>query len=80
MSKKKDDSPATFAYFAEAAPGPEPIGTAAASVASELSEEEQIAHNVKIFLEKRPASPWLKEKPERSRGHGPLALPVEEES
>lgn len=77
MAKKKADEPVTFTYFAEASPSistePDVLATA------NLSEEELIQHNVKTFLEKRPASPWLKE---RHRAvHGPifLASPVQEE-
>lgn len=77
MAKNKSDEPVTFTYFADASPPT--LAEPGILAATEVSEEEQIQENVKVFLEKRAASPWLKER--YRAAHGPifLASPAKED-
>lgn len=76
MAKKKpSEETAAFAYFADAAPDPAPVGRDAPG----HDEEERIAQNVRIFLEKRPDSPWLGHPPPGLRSHARLEFSDDQE-
>lgn len=77
MPKSKADEPATFTYFADASPSTS--AEPGIQAATGLSEEELLKENVKIFLEKRPASPWLKERHRATQGPIFLASPAKED-
>ena len=76
MAKKKDSQPASFQYFAGAA-GNNAEEQPPAVAAVVRTEEEQIAENVRVFLEKRPPAPWLKPEDKPARAHRAVELPVE---
>lgn len=78
MAKKKATTSASFQYFADGI-GNDADAQQAASAAAR-TEDEQVAENVRIFLEKRPPSPWLKPEDKPVRPHPVLALPTEESS
>ena len=71
MAKKKASAkppsgePVIFSYFADSLP----VQAVHAREVSSLSEEEQIAQNVRVFLEKRPPSPWAKRVTKGARSH-----------
>ena len=67
---------AKFSYFA----GPQAAPSAANDLVAEMTEEEQIAHNVQTFLARRPPSPWQKPEEKRPPANALIAEAVAEDS
>ena len=67
---------ASFSYFA----GPEIASGPVNELIAEMTEEEQIAHNVQTFLAKRSPSPWHKPEQKQPPANVLIAEAVAEDS